>query len=132
MERALDFLRSHRDVAFATVENGKPKIRVFQIMQIDGETLYFATSAKKEVYRQLQANPSIELLAMEGDISVRVGGKADFNVEDAMQRKIYEGSAILQRLYPSYDSMAYFSLKIKMVDYYDLKPTPPLLEHFER
>lgn len=119
-------------MAFATVEDAKPKIRVFQIMQIEGETLYFATSAKKEVYRQLQANPSIELLAMEGDISVRVGGKADFNVEDAMQRKIYEGSAILQRLYPSYDSMAYFSLKIKMVDYYDLKPTPPLLEHFER
>ena len=33
MEKAFDFLSSHKDVAFATVEQDKPKIRVFQIMK---------------------------------------------------------------------------------------------------
>ena len=56
MEKAFEFLSSHKDVAFATVEKekDKPKIRVFQIMKQEGHTLYFATSPHKEVYRQLQ------------------------------------------------------------------------------
>ncbi len=33
MEKALSFLSRHKDVAFATVEENKPKIRVFQIMK---------------------------------------------------------------------------------------------------
>ena len=65
MEKAFEFLSSHKDVAFATVEQDKPKIRVFQIMKQEGHTLYFATSPHKEVYRQLQENPNIELLAGE-------------------------------------------------------------------
>lgn len=49
LEKALAFLREHNEAAFATVEAGKPKIRVFQIMRIEGETLYFATAPHKEV-----------------------------------------------------------------------------------
>ena len=106
MEKALEFLKTHRDVALATVEGDRPKIRVFQIMLQEGATLYFATSAKKEVYRQLQQNPNVELLAMDGDISVRV-------------------TEVLRRLYPGYKAMVYFRLPVTAVDYYDLAPTPP-------
>ena len=61
----MEFLKTHKDVALATVEGDRPKIRVFQIMLQEGATLYFATSAKKEVYRQLQQNQNVELLAMD-------------------------------------------------------------------
>lgn len=115
----------------ATVEGDKPKIRVFQIMKQDGDTLYFATSARKAIYRQLQENPAIELLAMEGNISVRIAGKAIFDVSDPIQKEIYETNAVLSRLYPSYLDMVYFRLTIEELDYYDLTPTPPLLEHYE-
>lgn len=60
----MSFLSRHKDVAFATVEENKPKIRVFQIMKREKETLYFATATHKEVYQQLQKNPFVELLAM--------------------------------------------------------------------
>ena len=39
MEKVFDFLSKHKDVAFATVEQNKPKIRVFQIMKQEGHTL---------------------------------------------------------------------------------------------
>ena len=39
MEKALSFLSRHKDVAFATVEENKPKIRVFQIMKREKERL---------------------------------------------------------------------------------------------
>lgn len=130
-DKAFDFLMSHRDVAFATVDGGKPKIRVFQIMKRSGHDLYFATSARKEVYRQLVANPGVELLAMSGDISVRVMGCAVFDVTDEVAREIYDSNAILQRLYGKYTDLSYFRLAVSGIDYYDLAPTPPILEHFD-
>lgn len=131
MRKALEFLATHKDVAMATVEENKPKIRVFQIMKQEGDTLYFATAARKAVYRLLQENPAIELLAMEGNISVRITGKAVFDVSDPVQKEIYETNAVLLRLYPSYLDMVYFRLTIEELDYYDLTLTPPLLEHYE-
>lgn len=130
MQKALDFLDAHRDVAFAIVGDNHPQIRVFQIMKRRGNNLYFATSAKKEVYLQLQQNPAVELLAMDGDLSVRVKGNAHFDVDDTMSHEIYNGNDILKRLYSDYRAMVYFRIPIISMDYYDLRPTPPLLEHY--
>jgi len=131
MEKAFEFLKQHRDVAFATVEDNKPKIRVFQIMKQERHTLWFATSPHKEVFQQLQSNPYIELLAMDGNISVRITGKAVFDVPDNICREIYSDNPVLPRLYPDYTALAYFSMTAEKLDYYDLTPTPPILEHFE-
>lgn len=131
MEKAFEFLRTYKDVAFATVENGKPKIRVFQIMKQEGHTLYFATSTRKEVYNQLQQNPNVELLAMQGNISVRITGQAVFDVDDNTAQEIYATNPVLQRLYKSYTDMVYFRLPVSELDYYDLTPTPPVLEHYD-
>ena len=118
-------------MAFATVEQDKPKIRVFQIMRQEGHTLYFATSPRKEVYRQLRENPHVELLAMDGDISVRLTGRAVFGVPDALAREIYADNPVLPRLYKRYTDLVYFRLPIAKLDYYDLSPTPPVFEHYE-
>lgn len=131
MEKAFEFLSSHKDVAFATVEQDKPKIRVFQIMKQEGHTLYFATYPHKEVYRQLQENPNIELLAMDGNVSVRVTGRALFDVSDDVAREIYADNPVLPRLYRQYTDLVYFRLPVAKLDYYDLTPTPPAFEHYE-
>ena len=55
MQTALDFLNTHRDVAFATCEGNLPRLRVFQIMKIENHRLYFATSPKKQVWQQKYA-----------------------------------------------------------------------------
>ncbi|EIY56432.1 hypothetical protein HMPREF1071_04195 [Bacteroides salyersiae CL02T12C01] len=130
MENALSFLSEHKDVAFATVEGDKPKIRVFQIMKRDKDILYFATATHKEVYQQLQKNPFVELLAMAGNISVRVKGKAIFDVSDNIGKEIYETNPVLIRLYHSYSELVYFRLAINELDYYDLTPTPPIFNHY--
>ncbi len=63
MKEALQFLQSHKEVALATIgSDNKPKIRIFQIMEQEETTLYFATAPHKEVYKQLQQNPYIEIL----------------------------------------------------------------------
>ena len=47
MERALSFLRNHKEIALATCEGNLPKMHIFQIMKQEGNMLYFATSEKK-------------------------------------------------------------------------------------
>ena len=131
MERALQFLRNHKDVALATSEGNIPKLRIFRVMKQEGNVLYFATSEQKAVWRELRKNPNVELIAYEGNISVRCSGMVNFNVEDATKRWIYEHNDVLQRLYTSYDQMAYFCLPIAEMDYYDLQPTPPEFLHFD-
>jgi uncharacterized pyridoxamine 5'-phosphate oxidase family protein len=131
MERALQFLRNHKDVALAMSADNIPKSRIFQVMKQEGNVLYFATSEKKAVWRELRKNPNVELIAYEGNVSVRCSGLVNFNVEEETKRWIYEHNDVLRRLYTSYDQMAYFCLPIAEMDYYDLQPTPPVLLHFD-
>ena len=130
MEQALDFLRNNKEVAFATSEGNRPKIRIFKIMDQESTTLYFATSPRKAVYKQLQENPYVEILAMDGQVSVRCTGKVSFDIEDEKKQWIYKNNPVLPRLYSTYNSIAYFSLSLEEIDYYDLQPTPPILRHF--
>ncbi len=132
MKEALDVLRQHKDVALATIGNGRPQMRVFQIMKQEDHTLWFATGVHKKVYAELQANPAVEILAMDGNVSVRVSCDADFNVSDDVCREIFESNAVLPRLYPDYKALAYFRVVIDRLDYYDLTPTPPVLRHYDR
>jgi len=131
MERAMQFLREHKDVALATSEDNIPKLRIFQVMKQEGNVLYFATSEKKAVWRELRNNPNVELVAYQGNVSVRCSGMVNFHVEDETKRWIYEHNDVLSRLYSSYDQMVYFCLPVAEIDYYDLQPTPPLFLHFD-
>ncbi|WP_091957953.1 pyridoxamine 5'-phosphate oxidase family protein [Prevotella sp. tc2-28] len=130
-DKAFQFLKDHKEVAFATSEGDCPKLRIFQIMKQEGHVLYFATSAKKAVYRELRQNPNVEILAYADNISVRCSGMVNFNVEDDVKRWIYDNNPVLSRLYTSYDQMEYFCLPIAEMDYYDLSPTPPMFQHFD-
>lgn len=130
-EKTLRFLENHKEIALATCDGNLPKLRVFQVMKQEGHVLFFATSAKKAVYKELRQNPNVEILACEGNVSVRCTGMVNFSVEEDTKRWIYEHNAVLQRLYASYDQMEFFCLPIAEMDYYDLEPTPPTFQHFD-
>ena len=131
MQQALQFLQNHNEVAFATSDGHLPKIRIFQIMKQEGAMLYFATSPEKAVYRELTANPNVEVLAYADKVSVRCVGAVSFDVPDDIQQWIYDNNEVLPRLYTSYDQLVYFCLPIAELDYYDLTPTPPVFKHFD-
>ena len=130
-DKAIQFLKDHKEIAFATSEGDCPKLRIFQIMKQEGHILYFSTSAEKAVYKELRSNPNVEVLAYAGNISVRCSGMVNFNVEDDVKRWIYDNNTVLSRLYTSYDKLEYFCLPIATLDYYDLTPTPPVFQHFD-
>ena len=130
IQKALDFLRNHNEVAFATSDGHLPKLRMFQIMKQENNVLYFSTSAEKAVWKELMQNPNVEILAYADNKSVRCSGMVNFDVKDDVKKWIYEHNTVLSRLYSSYDKIVYFRLPIAEMDYYDLTPTPPRISSF--
>ena len=131
IKKAFDFLRVHNEGVLATVSEGKPCLRAFQIMKQEEGTLYFATAPQKEVYRQMQGNPNIEFMVLHGKVSVRCSGTALFDVDDETCRWIYDNNPVLPRLYTSYDKLVYFRLPVERLEYFDLRPTPPVVLHYD-
>ena len=130
-KQAFDFLHEHNEGVLATVSDGRPCLRAFQVMKIDGDSLFFATAPQKEVYRQLQANPAIEFMVLHGKVSVRCAGTARFDVDNETCRWIYDNNPVLPRLYSSYDKLVYFRVPVERLEYFDLRPTPPVVLHYD-
>ncbi len=128
-EKLLEIFQKNKEVAFATSVDGRPHLRIFQIMKIEGNDIYFATSPKKDVYAQLQANPHVAALDLKGASFARVSGTIDFDVPDEVQREIYESNPVLPHLYKTYKDLAYLRLPVESADYFDLRTTPPTLVH---
>lgn len=128
---AFDFLEKNREVAFSTIREARPSIRIFQVMKISGTTLYFATSPQKEVYTQLIDNPAVEILAYKDNVQVRMAGDVVFDVPVNVQKEIFMENEILPDLYPAYDSLVYGRMAVKFVEYYDLTLRPPRIERYK-
>ena len=84
-KKLFELFHANKDVAFATSVDGKPHARIFQIMKIDAanNSIYFATSPKKEVYAQLKVNPNVAILDLKGAEFARINGTIDFDIPDA-------------------------------------------------
>ena len=85
--------------------DGRPKVRPMQYMVLEDEKLWFCTNSKKEVYAELQANPSLELCGckLEKDEIqtpwIRLSAEAVFEERQDIRDAIIEKSAIVHALY---------------------------------
>ena len=129
--KLLEIFQKNKEVAFATSVDGRPNVRIFQIMKIDGNDIYFATSPKKEGYAQLRQNPHVAILDLKGASFARLSGTIDFDIPDEVQREIYDTNPVLPHLYKTYKDLAYLRLPAESADYFDLKTTPPTLVHYD-
>lgn len=131
IQTAFDFLCEHNEGILGTVNGDRPALRAFQVMRVGEEDLFFATAPQKEVYRQLQTNPNVDFMVLHGKVSVRCSGTAHFDVDEETQRWIYDHNPVLPRLYTSFDKLVYFRLPVERLEYFDLRPTPPVVLHID-
>lgn len=76
-ERAFALLEEIRDLCFATSEDNTPHVRIIDLMDVRGDSIYFLTARGKHFYKQLMKNPDVAISGMNADyISVRVKGRA--------------------------------------------------------
>ncbi|MDR3298166.1 MAG: pyridoxamine 5'-phosphate oxidase family protein [Candidatus Nomurabacteria bacterium] len=66
-----------RGVFYIATEDGdQPRVRAFDSCVKHNDRFYFETSSNKNVYRQLKANPKVEIIAHDEAVTVRVTAEA--------------------------------------------------------
>lgn len=132
MREAFDLLRKIKSVAFATVENGKPSVRIADVMMVEEDKLYFVTARGKSFYKQLMENQHLAITGMdENHVTVRVAGDVEV-VDRSYVDKIFEANPMMNDIYPAKtrDILDAFCLVRGVGERFDLSVVPIKRERF--
>lgn len=115
-----DFINENSICHLATVFKGNPHVRAMLVYRANEDGIIMHTSKSKDLFKQLTANPKVELCFnnYDANIQVRVSGIIEF-VEDLELKK--EIAAKRKNLQPwiqqvGYDMMVVLKLKNGIAD----------------
>lgn len=102
MNTAYEFLKANPVFHIATVDEGKGRVRPFGFVMKRNNLFYFCTNTTKDVYRQLAANPDIEISAMgkDGVSWLRIRGRIAFDSSREAKTQAFDEAPNLLRIYP--------------------------------
>jgi uncharacterized pyridoxamine 5'-phosphate oxidase family protein len=106
MKEVIDFLSEAKVFFLATVENDQPRVRPMGlVLDFEGK-LCFGTNNKKEMYKQLKANPKMEIAATLTDgKTLRISGSVSFNTKREAKVKALEIMPSLKTMYSPDDGI---------------------------
>ncbi len=99
MENVYQFLKDAGTYYIATVENDQPRVRPFGTAHVFERKLYIQTGKDKEVAKQINDNPKIELCAMKGDEWIRVCGTLTLDERIEAQESMLDAYPELRSMY---------------------------------
>jgi len=105
MNKAFEFLKTCGTFYLATVEGDQPRVRPFgALAEINGK-IYTCTNNKKPIFKQIKANPKIELCGFTDGKWIRVSATAV--VDPARETKVamLEINPNLGRMYNADDGI---------------------------
>ncbi len=74
MKEVYDFLKKVGTYYLATVDGDQPRVRPFGTINIFEDKLYIQTGKAKDVSKQIQKNPKVEISAFDGQVWLRLSG----------------------------------------------------------
>ena len=74
MQEVCEFLKNAGTYYLATVDGDQPRVRPFGTAHIFEGKLYIQTGKSKDVSKQIQANPKVEICAFKGGKWLRLAG----------------------------------------------------------
>jgi uncharacterized pyridoxamine 5'-phosphate oxidase family protein len=129
MKTVVDFLKKSQVQYFSTIGlDGKPKVRPFQFALEDDGKIYYCTSNQKPVFKQMQANPNVEICASGENFSwLRLSGKAIFVDDLKMKAKVQEAMPMVKSIYKTPDNPIFelFYLEYAVAVITDFSGNPP-------
>jgi len=72
MQTVHDFLKKAGTYYLATLDGNQPRVRPFGTINLFEGKLYIQTGKKKDVAKQITANPKVELSAFDGKTWIRI------------------------------------------------------------
>ena len=118
-----EILKKNLYGVMATVDEGKPKTRVFQYLFSDENKVYFGTTDYKPVYKQMQANPYVSFCTYSEDFApvLSVNGKAVFSENIELKTRAMDEYPAIKELYKSPDNPIFkiFYIDVNEVETFD-------------
>lgn len=130
MKEVLTFLQKNPTFFIATVEGDQPRVRPFgAVAEFEGK-LYFVTGNQKEVFKQLQKNPKVEICGMEGsDKWMRVTAEIVIDSRKPAVEKMLADNRSLDGLYTVDDGIVeVFYLKNATATFYSFTSEPKTIQ----
>lgn len=128
-EAVIKILSGNPTHYFATVGlDGKPKVRPFGFMMVEGGKLYYCTNNTKDVYAQLQRRPDVEICVCTPQYQwIRLSGKVMFIDDPEMKSKVFNCSDMVKSMYKSAENPIFeaFYLDEARAVIYDFSGNPP-------
>ena len=94
-----EFLNNAKLFYFLTTDGDQPKGRPFGFQMLVDDVLYFGCGTFKNVFKQLTANPKVEVLAVNGGEFLRYDGEAAIVNDEALIAKVREAIPQIMDLY---------------------------------
>lgn len=99
VEKVSKFLDDAKLFYFLTTDGDQPKGRPFGFHMLDGDKLYFGCGTFKNVFKQLIANPKVEVLALNGNEFLRYDGTVKVVKDEVLLAKVREAMPQIMALY---------------------------------
>ena len=98
-EKINDYLDRAKVFYFLTTDADQPKGRPFGFHLLDGDKVYFGCGTFKNVFKQLSANPKVEVLAMIEDEFLRYDGTVKIVKDEAVMAKVRAAAPQIMEMY---------------------------------
>ena len=102
-EKVNAFLDRAKTFYFLTTDGDQPKGRPFGFHMLVEDRLYFGCGTFKNVFRQLTANPKVEVLAVNGGEFLRYDGTVKVVRDDTLLEKVRQSMPQIMALYDKND-----------------------------
>ena len=103
MEEVFDFLKKCETFYIATVAENKPKVRPFGVVNIFEGKLYIQTGKSKNVSKQMQINPNVEICGFMDGKWIRLEGQVVRDDRREAKLSMLEANPILKNMYSADD-----------------------------
>ena len=126
MEEIVKFLKECGVYYLATVDNNKPKVRPFGTVELFENKLYIQTGKKKDVYKQIENNPFVEICAFKDGRWIRVSGKLITDDRFEAKKHMLDAYPMLRNMYNENDGntvVLYFESGVAIFSSFTEAPT---------
>lgn len=103
MKEVHDFLKECGVYYLSTIDGDYPRVRPFGTAEIFENHLYIETGKKKDVFKQIERHPKVELCACNGDKWLRVCGELVIDDRVEAKKDMLDKNPTLRQLYSEYD-----------------------------
>ena len=103
MEEVFDFLKKCGTFYIATEDGDKPRVRPFGVVNIFEGKLYIQTGKVKNVSKQMQINPNVEICGFMDGKWVRLEGKVVRDDRIEAKASMLDANPMLKSMYSAED-----------------------------